>query len=134
MYMKKSIIVFLSTVAVLFTFGIGCVLADVNYSIGKITPNQPTGAGSTVGIIVGTLQWVGYAIAVGMLVFIGIKYVMASANEKADLKQSLVKYVIGAVLIVFATTIAKWVFSLNGGNEKVKAGTSTNGSGIAIET
>ena len=111
--MKKILNVLFTTVMVLCFFA-GSISFGVSYNIGEIKPNQPTGADGTVGIIVGTLQWVGYAIAIGMLVFIGIKYVMASANEKADLKQSLVKYVIGAVLIVFATTIAKWVFTLNG--------------------
>ena len=108
--MKKILNVLFTTVMVLCFFA-GSISFGVSYNIGEIKPNQPTGADGTVGIIVGTLQWVGYAIAIGML---GIKYVMASANEKADLKQSLVKYVIGAVLIVFATTIAKWVFTLNG--------------------
>ena len=80
-----------------------------------IDPNvtAPTDAGETANTIIGTMQWFGYAIAIGMLVFIGIKYVMASANEKADLKNALIRYVIGAVLIVFAVTIAGWVFSLN---------------------
>ena len=35
---------------------------------------------------------------------------MASANEKADLKNSLVRYVIGAVLIAGGTTLASWLF------------------------
>ena len=126
----KKVMSILMAVAILFTMYCGV------FAYGDITPSAKLDSTMTdnIKIIIGTMQWFGYAIAIGMLVFIGIKYVMASANEKADLKQSLVKYVIGAVLIVFATTIAKWVFSLNGGNEKVKAGTSTNGSGIAIET
>ena len=56
-------------------------------------------ASGTVNKVLGAIQWIGYAIAVGMLLYIGIKYVMASANEKADLKNSLVRYLIGAILI-----------------------------------
>lgn len=74
------------------------------------TPTAPGTAAKTASSIIGYIQWIGYAIAVGMLVYIGIKYVMASANEKADLKNSLVKYVIGAVLIVGGVTIAGWIF------------------------
>ena len=62
--------------------------------------------------ILGFVQWAGYAIAVGMLIYVGIKYVMASANEKADLKNSLIKYVIGAVLIAGAATISQWIFAI----------------------
>ena len=120
----KKILIFLFTMVMVLCLFAGSISLGVTYNIGKITPNEPTGAGGTVGIIVGTLQWVGYAIAIGMLVFIGIKYVMASANEKADLKQSLVKYVIGAVLIVFATTIAKWVFTLNSGKVEDEGNTA----------
>ena len=76
------------------------------------TASAPAGANDTANTIIGVMQWFGYAIAIGMLVFIGIKYVMASANEKADLKNALIRYVVGAVLIVFAVTIAGWVFSL----------------------
>lgn len=74
------------------------------------TPTAPGTAAETASSIIGYIQWIGYAIAVGMLVYIGIKYVMASANEKADLKNSLIKYVIGAVLIVGGVTIAGWIF------------------------
>ena len=37
---------------------------------------------------------------------------MVPANEKADIKSSLVKYVIGAILIAGASTIAGWIFTL----------------------
>ena len=55
--------------------------------------------------ILGFMQWIGYAIAVGMLMYIGIKYVTSAADERANLKGSLVKYVIGAVLISGAVTV-----------------------------
>ena len=116
----KKVMSILMAVAMLFVM-YGAVFAS--YTGIKPTPTAPEGAGATAGTIIGTMQWFGYAIAIGMLVYIGIKYIMASANEKADLKQALIKYVIGAVLIVFAVTIAGWVFSLNGGS------TTTSGGG-----
>ena len=106
----KKVMSILMAIAVLF------VMYGGVFAYGEITPSYTVSEGdamaSKIRTIIGTMQWVGYAIAVGMLVFIGIKYVMASANEKADLKQALIKYVIGAIIIVFATTIAGWVFSL----------------------
>ncbi len=109
--MKKFMSV-LMTIAML-----AMMCCNVVFAYSSITPKveAPGGADTTAGTIIGAMQWFGYAIAIGMLVFIGIKYVMASANEKADLKNALIRYVIGAVLIVFAVTIAGWVFSLNGG-------------------
>lgn len=62
--------------------------------------------------ILGFVKWVGYAFAVGMLLYIGIKYVMASANEKADLKTGAIKYVIGAVLVAGAVTIVEFIANI----------------------
>ena len=42
------------------------------------------GANTFASGLLGTVQFIGYAIAIGMLIYVGIKYVMASANEKAD--------------------------------------------------
>lgn len=79
----------------------------------KFGPKAPGGGISTATEkIIGTMKWFGYAIAVGMLVYIGIKYVMASADGKADLKSAIVKYVIGTVIILFAVNIAEWVFNV----------------------
>ena len=44
-----------------------------------------------------------------MLIYIGIKYTMSAANEKADLKRGLINFVIGAVIIAGAATICGWL-------------------------
>ena len=79
----------------------------------QITPYTGD-AKTTAGSILGFVQWIGYAIAIGMLIYIGIKYVTSPAAEKADVKQALVKYVIGAILIAGAATISGWVFNIVG--------------------
>lgn len=110
--MKKCLKIFVLSVmllAIMTSFAI----ASNKFTIG--TPTNKITDTTVLPAIIGAVQWVGYAIAVGMLVYIGIKYIMASASEKADLKGALVKYVVGAIIIVFATTIASWVFSLNSG-------------------
>ena len=55
--------------------------------------------------IVGIVQVVGVGIAIIMLILIGMKYVLASADEKANLKGQLVIYVIGALLLFAGTTL-----------------------------
>ncbi len=62
-------------------------------------------AGNIASNALGIVQWFGYALAIGMLLFIGIKYMMASANEKADLKKGSINYVIGAILVAAASAI-----------------------------
>ena len=74
---------------------------------------KPVEVNNTVASnILGAMQWFGYAIAVGMLIYIGIKYTMSAADERANLKGSLVKYVIGALLIVTASSIIGWIISI----------------------
>lgn len=50
---------------------------------------------------------VGVTIALGMLVIIATKYIMASAGEKADIKKSAVAYVVGALVMFSASGIAQ---------------------------
>ena len=57
-------------------------------------------------------MWIGYACAIGMVVFIGIKYIIASADEKASLKGMLVKVIIGSLIIVGSLMITNAVISL----------------------
>ena len=53
--------------------------------------------------VLGVVKAIAVAFAIGMLLYVGIKYTMASANEKADLKKGSISYVIGAVIIFGAT-------------------------------
>lgn len=55
--------------------------------------------------IIGIVQVVGTAAAVVMLVVLGIKYVIASASEKAEIKKSAPIYVVAAVFIFAAVNI-----------------------------
>lgn len=49
--------------------------------------------------ILGIVEVVAAAVSVTMLVIIGVKYIMASPEGKADIKGKLTFYIIGAVLI-----------------------------------
>ena len=62
------------------------------------------------GQIVGTLQTVGTIVAVVILIVLGIKYMMGSAEEKAEYKKTLLPYIIGAALVFAASSIAGIVF------------------------
>lgn len=60
--------------------------------------------------IMGVINVVGVVVAVVVLMVIGIKYMMGSAEEKAEYKKTMIPYIVGAVLIFGATTIANVVF------------------------
>lgn len=69
--------------------------------------------------IIAVVRIVGVVIAVVILLILGIKYMMGSAEEKADYKKSMIPYIVGAVLIFASTAIVGVIYdmasSLNNG-------------------
>ncbi len=61
--------------------------------------------------IVGILQTVGIVLSVVVLIVLGIKYMMGSAEEKAEYKKSMMPYIIGAALIFAASALAQVIFN-----------------------
>lgn len=53
----------------------------------------------------------GIVVSVIVLVVLGIKYMVGSAEEKAEYKKTLMPYVIGAGLVFAASSIAQIVYS-----------------------
>ena len=64
------------------------------------------------GKIIGIIQAVGTVVAIAILVVLGIKYMMGSAAEKAEYKKTMIPYIVGALLIFAASTVAGWVFNV----------------------
>ena len=63
------------------------------------------------GRIIGIVRVVGTIAAVAMLIVLGIKYMMGSAEERAEYKKTLFPYFIGAILIFAATNLADIIYS-----------------------
>lgn len=102
------------TLCVLLTI----VLLSVS-SYASVTPGSFTAASvSTSSIvklgsnIVGVVRTVGVLVSVVILLVLGIKYMMGSAEEKADYKKSMIPYIVGAVLVFGATTIGSMVYDM----------------------
>lgn len=87
----------------------------------EVKPNTNGIDGSvknTANTILGYIQGIGTFIAVGVLMFLGIKYMTASANEKADIKKSIIPYIIGAIILLVAVNIVPIIEKI--GNALVK--------------
>lgn len=67
-----------------------------------------TNIGNQIITIVSTI---GSIVSVIVLVVLGLKYMMGSAEEKAEYKKTLLPYIIGAGLVFAASAIAGIVFS-----------------------
>lgn len=55
--------------------------------------------------ILGMIKYLGVFLAVGILMFLGIKYMMGSAAEKAEYKKTMIPFVVGVVLLFAAALI-----------------------------
>ena len=59
--------------------------------------------------ILGVVYAVGVVVSIGTLCIIGIKYMMSSPSEKADLKSKAMPFVIGAIIMFCAANILQVV-------------------------
>lgn len=118
--MKKNIIKM--TIALFFVLLVVANFALANSGIKVPTIKQVSSgkADSVVAQILGILQFAAVAIALAMLLVIGIKYITASPEGKADIKGTAIAYLIGAVCIFAAVGILNGikdiVEKLNSGN------------------
>ena len=61
--------------------------------------------------IAGIVQVVGSIASVVMLIVLGVKYMMGSAEEKAEYKKTFMPYILGAVLVFAASNLASMIYS-----------------------
>ena len=89
------------------------VFATGGYTPGQVNPDhQGTDNIQTFGNrLVGILQVIGIIASVAILIVLGIKYMMGSAEEKAEYKKTMIPYIIGAGLVFAASTIATVVYN-----------------------
>lgn len=69
--------------------------------------NEITNVGNS---IIGILQVVGIVLSVVILIVLGIKYMMGSAEEKAEYKKTMMPYIVGAALIFAASAFAQVIY------------------------
>ena len=117
--MRRRAIVVVSLVLILilsFAFATVVKAAEINtdqykdiYNSDKIKANNINDMG---GKVLGMVQIIGTATGVIMLIVIGIKYIVTSVEEKATIKQRLIPYVIGAVLLFGGTGLLTLIVNL----------------------
>ena len=114
--MKLSKVFSIVTIAVMLL----ATVSNVAFAIDPSTISGATGTNAANKVqsvgenILGVVQTVGTIAAIVTLIILGIKYMMGSAEEKAEYKKTLMPYVIGAVLVLAASNIVSWVFGAAG--------------------
>ena len=114
--MKKSvkIISILLMVAMLLVAISPLVFAsnDVKPSTFVNPDTNNTNSVSTVGNkIAGIIKVIGMFAAVIAIMFVGVKYMMGSAEEKAEYKKTLLPYIIGAAMVFGASVLVGVIYN-----------------------
>ena len=118
--MKKTAKIVLIMMIILMIFTVTVNAAETTSS--GVNPGTYTGGGASVTAInefgnqiIQIVSTVGSILSVIVLVVLGIKYMMGSAEEKAEYKKTLLPYIIGAAFVFAASTIATIVFNFTSG-------------------
>ena len=109
---KKMVKIFTSIIVLM-------MVISISISSFALEPGEMTGNTSAQGTpeiknvgnsIIGILQVVGIVLSVVILIVLGIKYMMGSAEEKAEYKKTMMPYIVGAALIFAASALAQVIY------------------------
>lgn len=113
---------------IMIVFMLVTTISNVALAV-DFNPSQYSGSETNVsGIenignqIITIVSTIGSIASVIVLVVLGLKYMMGSAEEKAEYKKTLLPYVIGAALVFAASAIAGIIF---GFTNQLGGGTAT---------
>lgn len=87
-------------------------------SANGITVNMPSNTGSigkidtAAGNIWGTIQTVVQILAIAAVIIAGVRYMFASANDKADIKKQTMFLVFGSLLVFAAVPVINFIISI----------------------
>ena len=107
-----TVLIIIATIATMMSTVFAEGASDV---LGKLTGNTDAASAvtTTANNIVGIVQVICYAAAVIMLVLVGVKFITASPEAKADIKKSAIMYVIGAIIVFAAGTLLGVISNLS---------------------
>lgn len=98
---KITKIFFLSVFLIIITFP--SLAADI---VNQISPPRiDAGLSNVITGFIGIIQIIGTMVAVAASVWLGIRYVTSSVEEKAEIKKKLIPFVIGVIIFYGATGI-----------------------------
>lgn len=112
--MKKFMLRVMPIVLVALVVLAGPVFGAFDQNIvDNIMNQQATGntVKNTANGIWGTVLTVLRILAVAAIVFAGVRYMFASADQKADIKKGMIYLVLGAVLVFAASTVVSLIIN-----------------------
>ena len=103
---------------ILIVLFVVCAVANVALA-DDVDPSKFTGSQGNMNTdninkvgnqVIYLIRLIGTMISVGVLVILGVKYMTASPEGKADFKSTMRPYLVGAVLVFAATWVASAIY------------------------
>ena len=116
--LKIFAIIVMAIVMVCATTQLSFAAIDLNGVVTGVEGNiqGDTGAANDLtqiaGKVVGLIQIASAVAAVVLVAVFGFKFILGSANEKADYQKSFIPLIVGVVVVFAATSIAKLLFGI----------------------
>lgn len=113
---KKNIII---NIILIFIMILVTIIPNYSYStdigLGDLDQYEGKNPGSTkleakANVIFSGIRNIGIVLSVIILIVIGIKYMLGSVEEKASYKETLVPYLIGALLLFTGSLIPELIY------------------------
>ena len=112
MFLSAMMVIMMVTVMFLNVYSYAATAApDPGQVVTGSSEADTTGIQNIGNQIVTIISTIGSIVSVIVLIILGIKYMMGSAEEKAEYKKTLLPYIIGAAFVFAASTIATIVFN-----------------------
>ena len=109
---KKNIICIISIILITISSISIATINPENFEPNPLDSKDYEEALTMAGIIVNAITTVGTVISVIMVMSLGIKYMLASVEQKAEYKKSMIPMFIGAILLFAGSTIVSIIYQL----------------------
>lgn len=117
--MKKTkvsllILILVATITTMFPIisRASATIEPNSYEPGKLQESDVAGFEAFGGSIASVIQIIGTMVSVATMMIIGIRYIIASADEKAEYRERMIPYFIGAVLLFGASNIVNIIYKM----------------------
>lgn len=103
---KKSMMPYL--IGCFILFGASIIAPQIK----ELFDNMGTSTEKIGNLVIGIIKAVGTIITVAVMMLLGIKYMMGSAEEKASYKKSMIPYLVGVVLLFGAVNLTGAMYDI----------------------
>ena len=108
---REILIILMNLILIIFLISstvFGTLIDEFESSIDTSGSTELKDTGAT---ILGVIRVIGTIIAVAMIMILGVKYMMGSADQKAEYRKSMLPYFVGAILLFAATNLTDAIYN-----------------------